>query len=51
MNDIEKFVYFSLIDNDEAITHREIIKIVYKISSNKMLKINEIINKALRQLV
>ena len=49
MNDIEKFVYFLSTENDETITRREIIKIVYKINSNKMLKINEIINKALRQ--
>ena len=50
MNDIEKFVYFSSTDDDETMTYREIIKIVYKINSNKALKINEIINKALRQL-
>ena len=50
MNDIEKFVYFLLIDDDEIMTHREIMKIVYKINSNKTLKINEIINKILRQL-
>ena len=50
MNDIEKFVYFLSIDDDETMTHREIIKIVYKINLNKMLKINEIINKTLRQL-
>ena len=50
MNDIKEFVYFSLIDDDEAVTRREIIKVVYKISSNKTSKINEIINKALRQL-
>ena len=50
MNDIEKFIYFSLTDDDETMTHREIIKIVYKINSNKTSKINEIINKTLRQL-
>ena len=50
MNDIEKFVYFSSTNDDETVTRREIIKIVYKINSNKMSKINEIINKALRQL-
>ena len=50
MNDIEKFIYFPSIKNDETMKRREIIKIVYKINSNKMLKINEIINKALRQL-
>ena len=50
MNDIEKFVYFSSTNDDETMTHREIMKIVYKINSNKVSKINEIINKALRQL-
>ena len=50
MNDIEKFVYSSLTNDDEIVTRREIIKIVYKINLNKMSKINEIINKTLRQL-
>ena len=50
MNDIEKFVYFSSTDDDETVTRREIIKIVYKINLNKISKINEIINKTLRQL-
>ena len=49
MNDIERFIYFSSTDDDEAITRREIMKVVYKINSNKTLKINEIINKTLRQ--
>ena len=49
MNDIEKFVYFSSTSDDETVTRREIMKIVYKISLNKTLKVNEIINKALRQ--
>ena len=49
MNDIKIFVYFLSINDDEAMTHREIIKIVYEINLSKMLKINEIINKALRQ--
>ena len=31
-------------------THREIIKVIYKINLNKTLKINEIINKMLQQL-
>ena len=50
MNDIEKFVYSSSTNDDETMTRREIIKIVYKINLNKTLKVNEIINKALRQL-
>ena len=47
MNNIEKFVYSSSTKNDETMTRREIMKIVHKINSNKMLKINKIINKAL----
>ena len=50
MNDIEKFVYFSSTNNDEIMTRREIIKIVYKINLNKISKINKIINITLRQL-
>ena len=50
MNNIKKFIYFSLINDDKTMTRREIIKIVYKINLNKMLKINKIINKTLRQL-
>ena len=50
MNDIEKFVYFSSTDDDETITRRKIINIVYKINLNKASKINKIIKKTLRQL-
>ena len=50
MNDTEKFVYSSSANDDEAVTRREIMKIIYKISSDKASKVNEIINKALRQL-
>ena len=49
MNDIKKFVYFLLINDDKTITRRKIIKIVYKINSNKTSKINEVINKTLQQ--
>ena len=50
MNDIEKFICFSSTDDDKIMIRREIIKVVYKINLNKMLKINEIINKTLQQL-
>ena len=49
MNDIEKFVYSSSTKNDETMTRHKIMKVIYKINLNKMLKINEIINKTLRQ--
>ena len=50
MNNIEKFIYSLSTDDEETMTRRKIIKIVYKINSNKILKINEIINKTLQQL-
>ena len=50
MNDIERFIYFLSTNDDETVTCCEIIKIVYKIHSNKMSKINKIINKTLQQL-
>ena len=49
MKDVAKFDYFSLIDDEASITRREIIKVIYKIYSNKTFEINEIINKTLRQ--
>ena len=48
MNDIKKFVYSLSINDNEAVTRREIIKVVYKINLNKMSRINKVINKALR---
>ena len=50
MNDIEKFIYFSLTNDDKTMTRCEIMKVIYRINSNKVLKINKIINKTLRQL-
>ena len=51
IKNVEKFNYFSLIDDETSITRREVMKIIYKINSNKTFKINEIINKTLRQFV
>ena len=48
INDIKKFIYSLSINDDETITRRKIIKIVYKINLNKALKINKIINKTLQ---
>ena len=50
MKNVEKYEYFSLIHNEASMTHREIIKVIHKINSDKIFKINEIINKILRQL-
>ena len=49
MKNVAKFNYFSLIDDETLITRREIMKIIYKISLNKIFEINKIINKALQQ--
>ena len=48
IKNVEKFDYFSLIDDGASMTRREIIKIIYKINSNKAFKINKVINKTLR---
>ena len=51
IKDVAKFDYFSLINDETSMTHREIMKIIHKINLNKTFEINEIINKALQQLV
>ena len=51
INNIEKFFYSSSADDEKTITNHKIIKVVYKINSNKMLEINEIINKTLQRFV
>ena len=49
MKNVAKFNYFSLIDDETSITCCKKMKIIYKINFNKIFKINEIINRALRQ--
>ena len=51
MKNVAKFDYFLSVDDETSMTRREMMKIIYKINSNKTFKINEIINKALQQLV
>ena len=50
IKDVAKFNYSSSVDDETSMTHREIIKIIHKVNLNKTFKINEIINKTLRQL-
>ena len=50
MKNVAKYKNFSLIDDEASMTRRETIRIIYKINSDKAFEINEIINKALRQL-
>ena len=50
-NNIKKSFY-SLSTNDEkTMTNRKLIKVIHKIDINKILKVNEIINRALKQFV
>ena len=51
IKNVKEFDYFSSIDDETSITHCEIIKIIYKISLNRIFEINKIINITLRQLV
>ena len=48
MKNVAEFDYFLLINDETSMTRREIIKIIYKINSNKTFEINKIINKTLR---
>ena len=48
---MKEFSYSSSALDDESFISREIMKIVYKINSDKASEINEIINRTLRQLV
>ena len=47
MKDATEFDYFSSIDDETSMTRRKIMKIIYKINSDKTFEINEIINKML----
>ena len=49
MKNVARFDYSSLIDDEASVTCCKVIKINYKISSDKIFEINKIINKALRQ--
>ena len=47
--DIKTFFYFTSTSDEKTIINREIIKIVYKVESDKALKMNEITNRILQQ--
>ena len=51
MKNVAKFDYSSSINDETSITRREIMKIIYKVNSNKIFEINEIINRTLRQFI
>ena len=50
IKNVEEFNYFLSINDGTSMTRREIMKVIYKINSNKTFKINKIINKVLQQL-
>ena len=49
--DIKIFFYLTSTSDEKTITSREIIKTIYKVESDKALKMNEITNKVLQRLV
>ena len=51
IDNIKKFSYLFLIENDETILKRKIIRTIYKATLNKTFKINKITNRTLKQLV
>ena len=51
MKNVVKFNYSSSVDDETPMTRREIMKVIHNINSNKIFKINKIINKTLQQLV
>ena len=51
IKNVAKFNYSLSIDDETSMTRRKIMKIIHKINLNKAFKINEIINKTLRQLI
>ena len=50
MNDVENFIYSTFVKKNNLITKKEIKKTIYKTIFNKISRINEITNRALRQL-
>ncbi len=50
INNLNKFSYLTFII-DKTILKREVIRAMHKATSNKTLKINDIINRTLQQLI
>ena len=51
INDLNKFFYLIFIKDNKIISKRKVIKAMHKITSNKTLKIKNIINYTLQQLI
>ena len=50
-NDIKKFFYLSLTNDEKIMTNQKLIETTYKINMNKTLKVNEMINRMLKQFI
>ncbi len=48
INDLNKFSYLIFIKDDKTMLKRKVIKVMHKITSNKTLEINNVINCTLR---
>jgi len=51
VNNLNKFFYLISIEENKIMLKRKVIKAIYRIISNKILEINDVINCALRQLI
>jgi len=51
MQDIKDFIYFFSIKDNISLTHREIKKITYKATFDKISKYIDYINKIMRKLI
>ena len=47
MKDVAEFDYFLSVDDGASMTRHEMMRIIYKINSDKAFEINEIINRTL----
>ncbi len=51
MNNLNEFFYSTFIEDNEIMLKRKVIKAMHKTISNKTLKIYDVINCTLRQLI
>ncbi len=51
INNLNKFFYSIFIEDNTTILKRKVIRAIHKTTLNKILKINNIINYELRQLI
>ncbi len=51
VNNLNKFFYLIFIKDDKIMSKRKVIKAMHKTTFNKILEINDVINRTLRQLI